>query len=108
MSFAGLLNQTISVKNPTSTRDKHGNLGLGSATSISARFERTNKIIVTKDREREPIHGIAAIGPNDTVEIGAQITYDGDQYRVMTKADAVNRDGSIHHVEVMTQLWSWT
>lgn len=107
MAIGDLLNQTISVQNPTSTRDKHGNLGVGSATSVACRAERTNKVISTPERERDPVHLLVMIGPTSTVNIGAKITYDGDEYRVLSKSDAPGGDGAIHHYELACQLWSY-
>lgn len=107
MSISHLLNQSISVRNPSGTRDLHGKRALGTATTVRARFERTNKTIVTAEREREPIDGIVFVGPSATVEIGAKVTYDGTDYRVMTRSDVVVGSGGLHHYELMVQLWSY-
>lgn len=107
MSLRSLLNQTITVKNPSTARDAQGNLALGTAFTVKARFERTNTTIVTAQNERTPIHGIVFVGIDDTVADGAQITYSGELYRVMTRDDIVLGSGSLHHRELKVQLWSY-
>lgn len=106
MSFAGLLNQTISVKNPTATRDKSGLPGVGSSTDMAARVQRVNKVIVTAEREREPIDLIVYTA--GAIAKGAQITYDGVKYRAMARSDVVGAEGNLHHYKVMAQLWSYS
>jgi hypothetical protein len=108
MAFNSLLRQTISVKNPSGSRDLHAKTALGAATEHRARFERTYKTIVTAEREREPIHGIIFTKSDATIEIGAQVTYSGEVYRVMQRDDVVGKNGSVHHYEFLVQLWSWS
>ncbi len=107
MSFQGLLRQTISVKNQTGTKDLHAKDGFGSATDVRCRFEAVYKTITTAERERTPIHAIAAIPASATVERGAQVTYGSDVYRVLERSDVPGRNGAIHHYELMLQLWSY-
>lgn len=107
MSLNSLLNQTIAYKNPTGTRDLHGKQAFGASTTIRARFERVYKTIVTPNREREPIDAIAMISPSSAVEVGARVVFGSDTYRVMARSDAPGANGSIHHYELMLQLWSF-
>ena len=107
MSFNGLLNQTISVKNPTGAKDLHGKKTLSSAVEYACRFERTYKTIVTAERDREPIHALVAVGPDANVVKGAQVTFGGEVFRVMQRADAPGRNGQIHHYELMLQEWEF-
>lgn len=108
MAFEDLLNQTITVENPSSTRDKHGKEALGSATTVDARVQRVNKVVVTKQREKEPVHLEVGVGPGTTIALGARVTYDSEQFRVMTRSEAIGRGGEVHHLEVLCQLWSFT
>lgn len=107
MSLSGLLNQSITVENPTGSRDLHGKPALGAAATVQCRFERKYRTIVTAGREQEPIHAVAVVGPTADVEIGAAVTFGSDKYRVLERADAPGRNGSIHHYELMLQLWSF-
>lgn len=107
MSVKRFLKQTISVKNPTGSTDRHGDEGLGAATDVAARVERVYKVTVDKERERQPIHMKFIVGPDATVEIGAQVTYDGVEYRVLERNDAPGRRGDISHYELMCQYWSF-
>lgn len=108
MSFQGLLRQTISVKNPTGAKDLHAKDAFGAAADVKCRFERVFKTIVTANREKEPIHAMAAIMPTAAVAKDAQVTYGSDVYRVMQVSDSPGRNGSIHHYELMLQLWSYS
>lgn len=107
MGINHLLRQTITIKNPTGTRDLHGKAALGASTSVRARFQRGIKTIVTAEREREPIHGMVFVMPSTDVDVGAQVVYEGTKYRVLERADIPGRNGQIHHRELMLQLWSW-
>lgn len=108
MAISGLLNQTVSIKNASGTRDLHGKRALGTAFSVSARFERTYKTIVTEDREKEPIHGVVFVPTGTSVSVGDKIVYGTDEYRVINRLDHVGRNGSIHHIELLVQLWSYS
>lgn len=108
MSFNSLLRQSISVENPSGSKDLHGKDSFGSATTVKCRFERVYKTITTAQREREPIHGMAIVPPTATVEQGAKVTFGTDTYRVMARSDAPGKNGSIHHYELMLQLWSYS
>lgn len=107
MSFNALLRQTISVKNRDGARDLHGKRALGDSTEYRARFERTYKTIVTPEREREPIHGIVFVPKDAEINIGAQVTYGSEEFRVLERQDVVGRNGRTHHYELLVQLWSF-
>lgn len=107
MSLGSLLNQSVSIKNGTGQFDLHGKPTLGSTASTPGRFEKTYKTIVTENQEREPIHGIVFVGPTVSVNIGAEVTYGSDKYRVMQLEEVVGRGGAIHHKELLVQLWSY-
>lgn len=107
MSVSTLSNQTITVENPTGLRDKHGKNAFSAGTSVSCRFERTYKTIKTEQREREPIHAIAGVPPGSSILVGARVTYDGQTYRALSVAEAIDGAGNVHHRELMLQLWSY-
>lgn len=107
MSFAGLLNQSVAIRHQDGTRDIHGKRAFSAPTTVSARFERKYKTIVTAERENEPIHAIVFIPAGTAVSVGDRITYVSDDYRVMDKQDIVGRGGSVHHIELLLQLWSF-
>lgn len=107
MSFNSLLRQTITVKNPTGAKDLHGKETLGSGVDYACRFERVYKVITTAERDKVPIQGMAVVKPSAVVNIGAQVTFGTDKYRVMVRNDAPGRNGSIHHYELMLQEWEF-
>lgn len=102
-----LLQHTISVQNPGSTRDKSGRVSLGSASNIKSRFQRRYKTIVTAERDKEPIHAEIWVGAGDTIERGAKVTYQSEEYRVMEVSGIPLGNGKIHHYEALLQLWSY-
>lgn len=107
MAITHLLNQTVTLRNPAGTRDRHGKPALDAGASLKARFQRTYKTIVTEQRDREPIHAVVFTGPSTVVEIGAKVTYESEDYRVMQVSDIRLGNGQVHHYELMCQLWSF-
>lgn len=108
MGLNGLLNQSIIVKNPTGSTDRHGKESLGAAVTLKARFERKYKVIYNANKEATPTQAVFMVGPDTAVEIGAQIKYGDDYYRVLVRNDAPGRNGSVHHYELICQLWSYS
>lgn len=108
MALRGFFNQPITIENPTDTLSRQGKPGFSDAVSTKARFERTNKTIVTAERDREPIHGDVFVAAEESVLIGARITYEGVQYRVMGIEDVVDMRGRRNHLELLVQLWSFS
>lgn len=107
MSLQSLLRQSVSIENPSTTLDKQGRPALSAAQTYKARVQRTNKTIVTAQKDREPIDAIVFLPPSATVKKGSKLTYSGEEYRVMTIEDVVGRNGSTHHFELKVQLWSY-
>lgn len=107
MAVENLSNQTVTIENPSGTRDKHGQAAFSAGASASVRFERTYKTIKTEDREREPIHALMGCPAAVSISKGARVTYGSDTYRVMQVAEAIDGSGTVHHREAMLQLWSY-
>lgn len=108
MSVNTLSNQSVTIENPTGSRDKHGQAAFSAPAAERVRFERTYKTIKTVDREREPIDAVMGCPPDVTIEKGARVTYGTEKYRTMQIAEAVDGSGNVHHREVMLQLWSFS
>jgi len=107
VSFKSMLKQSIAVENPSGQKDKQGRDAFGSSTTLAARVQRTNKVIVTAEREREPIDAIIFVNKDATIVKSARITYDSELYRIIKAEDVPGRNGQIHHIEIMAQLWSY-
>lgn len=107
MSVSSLSNQSVTIQNPSGTRDKHGQAAYGAAATAYVRFERTYKTIKTPEREREPIHAIVGLPADITITRGSKVTYGSEVYRVIDLAEAIGPGGSVHHREAMLQLWSY-
>lgn len=107
MSFNSLLRQTLTIANPSTTRDKTGKPSYSSGTTVRGRVQKTNKSIYGKDREIIPIHLIAFIGPAIEPQDEGKITYDSTAYRIKAFEAVVGRNGQVHHYEIQAQLWSY-
>lgn len=102
MSFNALLNQTGTISNK-STVDRHGKYSQGSGTSVAMRFEKTKKVIVTPQNDKEPIDGIVFVGPSVSVDTGDKLVFDGITYKVMQVSPIILGNGITHHKELMVQ-----
>lgn len=107
MSLNSLLRQNIAIENPTGTRDKQGRDVLGASTAAKARVQLTHKVIVTAEKEREPIDAIVFVAPSVVVKKSSRVTYDAEQYRVMRLEPIPGKNGQTHHYELMLQAWSY-
>lgn len=107
MALNSFLTEAITVRSPSGSADRHGRDELSSAITVRARAERRFKVVVDKERERQPVHMAFIVGPGNEIEIGAKITYGGRDYRVLERNDAPGRRGKIHHYELMCQYWSF-
>lgn len=108
MSLTRLCRQTMTVENPDGTRGKHGEVAVGSPSTVYCRFERTQKTILNANGEREPIHGAVIALPTDTFAVGAKITYSSQVYKLMQIDEIPGRNGNNHHFELLVQLWSFS
>lgn len=88
------------------TVDKFNKKTWGTGTDILGRFRRTDDTITTKTNEIEPINGVVIVKADVDVERGDKITYNGSDYRVMTKLSSVDGKGQLHHIELKVQEWN--
>jgi head-tail adaptor len=107
MSLNSLLRQNITIENPNGTRDKQGRDSFGENTAAKARIQLTHKVIVTAEKEREPIDAIVFVAPSTVIEKSSRVTYAGEKYRVMKLEPVPGKNGQTHHFELMLQLWSY-
>lgn len=70
-----------------------------------ARFEKKSSVIVTQEREREPIDGIVFVKASVEAEVGDKLVYNGSNYKVMAVEEVVLGNGNIHHKELKVQTW---
>lgn len=105
MSVASLSGQSITIY-PQGTRDKYNKLTWGTGVANACRFQKVSQVMLTANRESEPIDGIAIINGNPTVEVGDKAVYSGDNYKVMSKKENIDGRGNVHHVTLKVQKWS--
>lgn len=106
-SIKHLLNQSVSIENPTEERDRYGKPILQPDLEYAARVERVHKTITSDDKEQEPVHLEVYLPDDAAVVRGGKLTYKDESYRIMSVEDAVGRNGRIHHLELMCQLWEF-
>lgn len=107
MSFNSFMHHSMQVENPGTQKDKQGRPILGTTKTIRGRVEITNKTIINKEREREPIDALVYLQPTELINRGSKITYENQEYRVMKIAPMPGRRGKIHHQEIWAQRWSY-
>jgi hypothetical protein len=107
MSLNSMLRQSITIENPTGKTGKHGDRSFSPAVTVRSRFQQVTKTMVNLKGEREPIDGIVFVGPDATANIGAKVTYLGNQYRIMKREVVPGRNGKTHHLELQVQTWSF-
>lgn len=103
MSYDSLLNQTVQIKRKSGL-DRHGRETVGSATSYSARFERTNKNVFKPDGSLLTIDGKVFLPNAAAVGIDDELIYETVSYRVVNVKD---RQGYTdrHHITCEVVKW---
>jgi hypothetical protein len=84
MSFAGLLNQTISIKPPASSVDEYGRPSFATSVTTLCRFEKMNKTKLLPDGQVITIDGRIFVAGDVAVEINSQIQFGAVFYKVIT------------------------
>ena len=107
MTVASLSNQSVTIENPSGTRDRYGQESFGAPATAYVRFERTYKVIKTENRERDPVHALIGLPSDVAIARGARVTYQGTVYKVIQLSEAVDGLGNVHHREAMLQEWSY-
>lgn len=107
MSYKSLLKQSITLEDVATGRSKTGTPNLSTGRTLRARVQPVNKTIVTKERDKTPIHAIVFLDKAAAPILGSRLTYDGTAYRVLVIEKVPGRNGQIHHFELMVQLWSF-
>lgn len=104
MSIAGLLNQTIVIKQK-SGYDGYGRETVGASASVSARFQATTKTILLGTGDTITLDGYIDVPAGTSVNTNDRITYNGIDYRVHSRKEAVGRNGAVHHITLGVAQW---
>lgn len=104
MSIAGLLNQTITIKAKTGL-NRYGRETVGAAITVSARFQSTTKTILLATGDSITLDGYIDVGASTVVATNDRITYNGNDYRVHSRKEAIGRNGHVHHITLGVALW---
>lgn len=113
MSINGLLNQQITITSKTGY-DQYGREVTSGATTVLARFQKTNKLKFNPLATGSPNATLSVIDaivyvPNDTVVvIDDKVTYGGVDYKVYGIYTAVDGSGDTHHMKLELTKWKQT
>ena len=102
MSLSLLLNQSVDIQAKASANEV-GDITFGTAVTYPARFEEADGVIMTAQKEREPIDGRVFVDSDCVVAIGDKLVYGGTDYKIMRVDKLVLGSGSIHHYELVVQ-----
>lgn len=104
MSFDGLLNQSITTY-PRTSYDEYGREVVGSATTLSCRFQRKTKQRLAPNGSVIVIDAIVFVPTASDIDTGDKVTYDGADYKVISRYDSVDGDGNTHHLTLEVAKW---
>lgn len=104
MAIQKFFNQTGTLKNRTNY-DEYGKEVQSAGTSVTCRFQQTNKTRMLADGSVEPIDAYAFFDPSVSINTGDHFVYNGVDYRVLTVNLVVGGAGLAHHSEVNLQKW---
>lgn len=103
--ITGLLNQSCSVSTVGAV-DKFGKHTYAAAATYACRFQRTTRVIATKQNEVEPIDGIVFLDSDAVVAIDDKLTFNSIDYRVMRIEPMIDGRGNTRHYELLVQKWN--
>lgn len=104
MSLNGLLNQQVTITNRTGY-SADGRQVLGGATTVNARFQRTTKQRLAPNNSLTVIEAVVYVPASTTVSVNDKVTYDGADYKVFGRYDAVGMSGDINHIKLELTKW---
>lgn len=103
MSYSGLLNQSVQIKQKTGL-DRHGRELTGSATSYAARFERKTRNLFQPNGSIITIEARVFLPNTAVVAVDDELVYDNASYRVVVIKDQQGR-AARHHITVEVTKW---
>ena len=104
MSFAGLLNQTITIY-PKTGYDAYGRESVGTGVSVKSRFQATTRRRLLPDGSLITIVGIVYVPSDTAVETDYRIDYLSENYKVYGKYLAIDGEGTTHHIKLELVKW---
>ena len=104
MSFAGLLNQTLTL-NVVSGKDRYGRENYGSSSTVRCRFQKSNKVVLQSNGETQAIDAIIFVNPDTSVNVDDKVVYSSEAYKVINKNSVVGAGGDVHHLELEVIKW---
>lgn len=105
MSLFNLLNQVVTIT-PRSGYDADGRETFSTSTSYQARVQEVSKSRFLPNGQVLTIDAIADIEGSPTVNINDKLTYSGTDYKIHSKAVAVDGQGNAHHTKVWLMKWT--
>lgn len=99
MSVAGMLNQTIYIRN-ASGFDSYGRRTTGSQTTVKARVQMNTKRKLLPNNDVIVVDAVAYVPADTTVSDNDRITYASSEYKVFAKYPVPGMDGRTHHIKL--------
>lgn len=107
MTLAGLLNQSVTLYSKASY-NAEGREVMGSGVSVSARAQETTKRKLLPNGSQIEISLILYVEPSTTVSTDDKVTYNGNNYKVFSKYNAVDEFGAVNHIKLECIKWRAT
>lgn len=109
MSIKQLLNQSVTIYN-NAGRTAYGRPSFSSGLAVRARVQRQNKQVqsysVQGDKSQVVISNVMLILPSSTtIAVDDKVTYSSTDYKVLNVYQAVDGQGTTHHLEVDVIKW---
>lgn len=104
MSIKGLLNQTITVATKTGN-DKFGRKVVGTTTSYKCRFQKDTSQQLLPNGQLVTILAKVYVADDAVVDIEDKVTFEGVDYKVYGKYQAVDKLGTTHHYRLELIKW---
>lgn len=105
MSYAQLLNQTLTLKTKTGY-SRTGRPQISAGSSVVCRFQEVKKTKLDAKGNVIDIDGIVFVPGTTTIENEDVVTYGSTNYKVIGKNTVIARYGSTHHIELEVQKWA--
>jgi len=99
-----LLNQTITLYTK-SALNEFGHETYGAGSSVQCRFQKKTRTKILPNNEVVTTEAVVYLMGSVTVEQGDKVTYNGVDYKVFSKSEAIDGEGNIHNIKLELTKW---
>jgi hypothetical protein len=105
MTFAGLLNQTVSVS-VAAGKDRYGNNIPGTQVELPARVEYVSRTRLTASGDPQMVDATIMLNGDPGYDLTTAFFLDGTKYRMVSQKKRVGKGGQVHHVTYEVARWN--